>query len=351
MTAHATALVRQDCVSLLEGRAQQLTPLKGDTLLVTGGTGFLGTWLAEVVTALNDEFGFGTQLVLVARGTDHFRASRPHLASRADVRLVKSDVRHLLELPKETNWVVHAAANPDNRFHASSPIDTMSIIADGTSAVLRAVDRCSKFKMLLNVSSALIYGKQPFDQPRLAESDGGAPPCASASSVYAEAKRYGETFCAAARSQARIPVVTARPFAFLGPYQAIDTPWAINNFINDGLHDNAIRVQGDGQTVRSYLYASDLAFWCLRALTKGAPGAVFNVGSAEEITLEKLAGLVSNHFSPRPEVRLRTGQGPAQPSRMVPDVSAAERTLGLSQTVPLSAAIERTILWNKAQRS
>lgn len=205
--------------------------------------------------------------------------------------------------------------------------------------------------MLLNVSSALIYGKQPFDHPRLAEGDGGAPPCASASSVYAEAKRYAETFCAAARSQARIPVVTARPFAFLGPYQAIDTPWAINNFINDGLNDTAIRVQGDGQTVRSYLYGSDLAFWCLRALTKGAPGAVFNVGSAEEITLEKLAGLVSNHFSPRPEVRLRTGQSPAQPSRMVPDVSAAERTLGLSQTVPLNASIERTILWNKAQRS
>jgi len=93
------------------------------------------------------------------------------------------------------------------------------------------------------------------------ESFVGAPVCSSASSVYAEAKRYAETLCSAARSQAQLPTITVRPFSFVGPFHAVDKPWAVDNFIDDALQGSPIRVLGDGQTVRSYMYGADLAFW------------------------------------------------------------------------------------------
>lgn len=347
MKTPATSIIREDCIASLGANANKLQDLKNDTVVITGGTGFMGTWLTEMISLLNDEHGFNTQVILISRSTDHFSATRPHLSNRKDVTLIKSDVRSLVELPKKTNWLIHAAANPDNRFHTSNPIDTMSIIADGTSTVLRAVDRCSDFKNMLNISSALIYGQQPLNVERIPENFSGAPSCWSASSAYAEAKRYGETLCASARSQARIGNLTARPFAFIGPYQKINGPWAINNFINDAMSGNPIRVFGDGQTVRSYLYPSDMAFWLLRIMVAGTTGASYNLGSPEAITLQALAEKVSAHFSPRPEVHLRTAGNQATVSRLVPDVSLAKE-LGLTTTISLDKAIERTIQWYRS---
>ncbi len=347
MNVRAVDLIREDCLSGLEGRSEQLSPLRGDTVVITGGTGFTGTWLAEMIAALNDQYSFGTKLILISRSTDHFKSTRPHLANRADITLVKSDVRYMVELPKETNWVIHAAANPDNRFHSTNPIEAMAIISDGTFAVLKAVDRCGDFKMFLNLSSGLIYGSQPLEVERISEHYAGAPSCGSVSSVYAEAKRFAETLCAAARSQARIPLVTARPFAFIGPYQSMDTPWAINNFIRDALNGSAIRVHGDGQTVRSYMYPSDMAYWYLRILTGGSSGLTYNVGNPEGITLQNLALMIAGHFTPSPEIRLHTAAGAAK-TRFVPEVAMAVNELGLAQKVSMPQAIERTIRWNKA---
>lgn len=350
MSTRALELIREDLERSLGNMVPQLAPLRGETLVVTGGTGFMGTWIAELVSHLNDRHAFETQLVLIARSTDRFKADRPHLANRQDIRLVKGDVRHTIEVPKETGWLLHAAANPDNRFHSTNPVETMSVIADGTSAVLRAVDRCGHFKMFLNVSSGLVYGAQPEHLERIPEDHAGAPPCGAASSAYAEAKRYGETLCGSARSQARIPVVTVRPFAFLGPYQSLETPWALNNFLRDALGGNAIRVLGDGQTVRSYMYGSDMAVWLLRILTGATSGQVYNLGSPEGVTLEKLAEAVSCQCTSRVDVRLGTGMGEAYRtrSRFVPEVSQA-RKLGLSLTTDLTQAVERTIRWNRLQ--
>ena len=352
MSTTPLGLVREDCSEALGDRAELLSPLRNSTLLVTGGTGFAGTWIAEMIALLNDRHGFNTRLSLLARGTEHFRATRKHLANRSDVTLIKSDIRHLMDVPRETNWLIHAAANPDSRMHASQPIETLSTIAEGTSAVLRAVDRCSNFKMLLNLSSSLVYGLQPLELDRISENQtGGILDCSSVSSAYAEAKRYAETLCAAARSQARIPVLTARPFAMLGPYQSIESPWAASNFIHDAVTRSPIRLLGDGQTVRSYLHGADMAFWYLRILTGGQVGATYNVGSPEPVRLADLAHAVASQFTPRPEIRLRTSTHSGSTNRAVPDTRLAEKELGLNVRLGLERTLERTILWNQLELS
>ncbi len=348
MNSKAVELVRTDCETVLKGRVEQLGPLKNQMLVFTGGTGFVGTWVAELIATLNDSYSFGTQVVLIARRTDLFKKRYPHLAHRKDMTFLSSDVRYTVEVPRDTAWMIHAAANPDNRFHSSHPIETMSVIADGTSAVLKAADRCAGLRMFLNFSSGLIYGPQPMDLPRISEGYLGAPEVGRASSAYAEAKRYAETLCAAAQSQARLPLVTVRPFAFLGPYQSLDTPWAINNFMKDALGGNSIRVLGDGKTVRSYLYGSDLAYWILRVLTGSQVGQCFNIGSADEITLDTLAKKIAQICQPQVDVRLySSGSAAIQRSRFVPDVSLAQDMLGLTESVSLETAIQRTILWNQ----
>jgi len=261
-------------------------------------------------------------------------------------------VRHLAELPRETNWLVQAAATPDNRFHASSPVETMSAIVEGTASVIRALDPLSDFRRMLYLSSGYVYGAQPWELAAAPETFAGAPALGAASAAYSEAKRCAETLCASARSQKRVPVATARLFAFLGPYQALDTPWAANNFLNDALSGRPIRIQGDGETVRSYMYGSDMAFWLLRLLTADEPGRAWNVGSPEAVTLRELAQLIAARVDPAPEIRLHAATHAAAPrTRFVPSVEAARASLGLDLRVPLADAVEKTIRWHRAQAS
>lgn len=350
MTVLASDLVRQDCAETLKFEASKLAPLRGETIFISGGTGFIGTWLAEALAYLNDEHEFNTQIILHSRSSERFKSSAPHLANRKDIHLLKGDIRHLTEVPSKTGWFIHAAANPDNRFHSSNPVETMAVIAEGTMASLRAVERCSNFKTFLNLSSSLVYGPQSLELERVSENNFYKIGCGALGAVYSDAKRYAETLCAAFRSQSRIPVVTARPFAFIGPYQSLDTPWAINNFIADALSGNTIRVLGDGQTVRSYMYASDLAHWLLRILAVGASGSVYNIGSPESVRLGALAEMIAGHMSPQPGTRLHSApHGNTPSSRMVPDISAAMKDMGLRISVSLNEAISRTIRWNRSR--
>ncbi len=344
-------LTRLDCIRVLNGRTKDLDPLRDSNLVVIGGTGFVGTWIAEMVAVLNDEFQFGIHLSLISRSTERFSKRCPHLANRPDVQLIKSDIRQLSQFPMEADWVIHAAANPDVRTHASNPLDTASVIVDGTMSVLRTAERLGRLKKLLYLSSGLVSGWQSSFVEGIAEDALDAPP-PDASFIYPNAKRFAETICSAARAQSRIPVLVARPFSFIGPYQSLDTPWAQTTFLADALRGNVIRVLGDGQVVRSYLYGSDAAYWFLKIVTAGESGDVVNVGSPEGVTLQNLAKMVAQNFTPSPEIMLNTSpRSIGRTAQLLPDTKHAENLYELSVLTPLEEAVKLTAQWHLLKAS
>jgi dTDP-glucose 4,6-dehydratase len=124
----------------------------------------------------------------------------------------------------------------------------------------------------------------------------------------------------------------------------LDKPWAINNFLRDGISGGPIRILNDGETVRSYMYASDMAFWILRILTEGISGIAYNVGSPCPVTLKNLAEKIAINFTPRPDIRIGTlFADPKYRSRFVPDVSLAAKSLGLDLKVNLDDSLKRTL--------
>jgi dTDP-glucose 4,6-dehydratase len=335
----------------LNGREQALDELRQSELVVIGGTGFVGTWIAEMVAALNDEYQFEISLSLISRSTDQFARRLPHLANRPDIRLIKSDVRQLGQFPMNADWVVHAAANPDVRTHASNPLDTASVIVDGTMSVMRTAERLGRLKKLLYLSSGLVSGYQSGSVHGVAEDAQGAF-APDASFVYPNAKRFAETICSAARVQSRLPVLVARPFSFIGPYQSLDTPWAQTTFLSDALRGHPIRLQGDGQVVRSYLYGSDAAYWFLKILTAGQSGDVVNVGSPQGISLQDLAKEVAKNFEPSPEIMFNTApRNAGRSSKLLPDTTHAQNEYGLAVFTPLDEAIKLTVQWHVMQNS
>ncbi len=341
-------IVQEDCKRVTAGQASLLEPLRNERILITGGTGFMGTWLSEIIMYLNDNFDFNTHITLLSSRAHSFKDRVPHIASRRDVDLIERDIRNLTDIPSNISWIIHAAANPDSRTHASDPLRTIDVIVNGTRAVLEYAARLPDVKKILNISSGQVYGAQPWEIPGIPETFIGSLDCSAFNASYPESKRMAETICSVYRNQQRLPLVNARPFAFIGPYQYLDRPWAINNFIRDGLLGGPIRILGDGQTVRSYMYPSDMAWWLLNILVRGSVGANYNVGSPEAVTLQELAQKISGQFPKSPQIVTGLSRDTLlRSSKFVPDIGLAEKKLGLKITLDLDTAIRRTILWNQ----
>ena len=149
------------------------------------------------------------------------------------------------------------------------------------------------------------------------------------------------------RSQFRLPISVMRPFTFIGPYQELDRPWAINSFLNDAITGRDIRIHGDGTARRSYLYGSDAAWWVLAALVKGQSGGVYNLGSAAPVAHSELVKLICEKASLKPRLSFNTAPLPLlHQDDLFPDLTYSTKHLGVHQTCSLEQAIDKTWRWN-----
>jgi nucleoside-diphosphate-sugar epimerase len=347
----ASDLVRSDVESILAGRTELLAALRGQHVFISGGTGFLGTWLLELMAELNRSHNFDLKATVFSRRARAFAARWPHLAQIRGVRFEEGDIRYISEVPRDVRFIIHAAALSDRRLLASQPAVVAETNGLGTLRLLQAANLLEDVQKFVLLSSGLVYGAQPWEMPGISETYAGPLRSAEVSSVYAESKRFAEVVAQCAISESKLPVVTLRPFAFVGPYQSLQLPWAVTDFIRDSLNGGPIRIMGDGSTVRSIMYGADFGFWVLAALARGRPREIYNVGSPEPIELGALARLITKHFSPQPEIRTRVGQSGHERNRLVPIVDKAVKDLGVSLTVPLDEAIQRTIAWNQSLRT
>ena len=345
MTADRINEVRQDCLVASERQPEVRSALGSQYISVTGGTGFVGSWIAETVAALNDEYRLGITLDLYARNTHDWAKKYPHLAGRSDIQLKSQDVRSPFEFARNTNFVVHAAGLPNNRVHASDPLRVFQTTVFGINNALEAASKLDNLTRFVNVSSCLVAGQSNSLSP-LRETDYFPMPCGQLHTVYAEAKRAAEDLAAIYRSQFRMSVSTIRPFTFAGPYQELDRPWALNNFLRDALTGSDIRIHGDGSARRSYLYGSDVAWWTLTALINGKDGAAYNIGGGQAVTHEELVKIIGSHLKSNLSVTLNTApKKQTKQDDLYPDMAETLKCLGISQTCPLESTISKTLRW------
>jgi dTDP-glucose 4,6-dehydratase len=279
--------------------------LRGERLFITGGTGFIGSWLLDTFAYANERLNLGASVVAL---------SLEPMAERPGISIPVGDVR-TFEFPHgEFPFVIHGAVNASSDTYLNDQFD---VITRGTQRVLDFAGQAGTKKLLFLSSGAVYAGTSP----------------------YAEGKRTGEVMCAFSP----VPSMVARLFCFLGPYQPLDSHFAIGNFIRDGLAGGPIRISGGGMVQRSYLYAADLAIWLWTILFRGAPGQPYNVGSEDVMTIEELAHRVAEAFHPAVKVEITPG---SVSDRYVPPSVAGATQLGLRQWIGLDDAIDRTIRWN-----
>jgi len=334
-----TTSAPDDFAGFIRALAPIRSRLDGARIFMTGGTGFIGRWMLEVL------LGSGTdvKVTLLSRNPAAFAERAPHIAERC--RFVTGEVGTFDRPIGSFTHVVHGAADASAELNAADPLRMFETIVAGTRRVLNFATDCGAHRVLF-MSSGAVYGAQPWDVTHVAEDWRGAPDPHDRGSAYGEGKRAAETLCAIYARQFGLDVVTARIFALLGPLLPLGIHFAAGNFIRDALAGRPIRVESAGSAVRSYLYAGDLAIWLWTMLVAARPGAVFNVGSEEAVTIAELAHRTARILGgPGVEVLGQADPG-WNPGRYVPSTAAIRAELGLSPTVSLDEAIRRTALSN-----
>lgn len=340
-------IVQEDIESIFKIIGNDLNRLQGKRVLITGGTGFIGTWLLETIFWLNKNSNQPCKVYVPTRNPEAFSRKAPHLASNPEIVLLPGDIADFQYPDDECNFIIHAAAPAEPRALNRDSLGVAETIVRGARRVLELATQ-KNIEGFLFVSSGAVYGVQPPDLERIPEDYLGAPDVTNIRSAYGEAKRYAEMLCTLYHQRHGLPIHIARPFTFVGPYQDLNAGFAITDFIRDGLQGGPLTIQGDGTTVRSYCYAADLTVMLWKILLQSHVGRVYNVGSDESISILELANKVISFLDTPVETTVMLKQNmKSKPARYVPDINRGRSELGINIYADIDKAIKRTLSWLK----
>ena len=265
-------MFNEDIAAVVDALSAEWQGLAGKRIFMTGGTGFIGRWMLEALAEADHRLQLSVKVDILTRDPAAFAATAPELARRPNFRFVTGDVLTLEPAGGPYDFVLHAATDASAELNERDPLRMFSTIVDGTR---RALDfaLAAKVERFLFFSSGAVYGAQPWDVTHVPETYMGAPDLGAHRSAYGEGKRAAEMLCTIYGRQFGLDVVTARTLALLGPLLSLDIHFAAGNFIRDAIMGRKIVVQGSGQAVRSYLYASDLTAWLWTMLLRAPGGA------------------------------------------------------------------------------
>jgi dTDP-glucose 4,6-dehydratase len=317
-----------------------LSPLRGQSIFITGGTGFFGCWLLESFLHANRELGLGAQATVLTRDPAAFAGKAPHLAKDAAITLLSGDVKSFAFPAAHHEFILHAATDSGSKQAESTPAALHAAIVDGTRHTLGFAAATGAGR-LLYTSSGAVYGPQPTTLTHIPESYEGR---AAADNVYGSAKLESEALCLA---EPHLTATIARCFAFLGPHLPLDAHFAAGNFIRDAIAGTPLHIQGDGTPRRSYLYSADLMIWLWTMLLHAPAGSIYNVGSEESVSIAELAQRTAETLRPGLPVQIDKQHAASTPiAQYVPSTQKAYAELDLRTLISLEESIRRTAAWH-----
>ena len=338
--------IEQDLADIVEQSHEDFEALRGSRVFITGGTGFVGTWLVSSLHAADRALGLDLRVELLTRDPAAFQLRQPALAEWAN--MIEGDVTRIPPMGA-MDAAIHAATPASAAFNDEHPDLMRATIVDGMHSVLASLRPSGEIPFLFT-SSGAVYGPQPRETERIPETywppDGAIEP----RNAYALGKRDAERMAIEAAENGGSAVRIARLFAFVGPYLPLDAHFAIGNFIRAASAGGPILVRGDGSAVRSYMYAGDMVSALLAILVRGDTNAPYNVGAPTGMSMLELSATIENTIASGCGVRVAGLNPGALPTsagnRYVPDITRLANLMGRDPCpTGLSDAIIRTAEW------
>lgn len=308
-------------------------------ILVTGGAGFIGSWLCEEL--LNRR----NKVICMDNLLTGSEKNILHLKKNKDFKFIKHDVVSPFKI-SNLNYIFHLASPASPPLYPKIPLETSFPNSFGTLNMLRlAVKNRARF---LFTSTSEIYG-DPLKHPQR-EDYWGNVNTVGIRSAYDESKRFGETLTYIYLKKYGLDVRVARIFNTYGPRMDKNDGRVVSNFINQALENKSLTIYGDGKQTRSFCYVSDMIAGLVKLMLKeNISGEIINLGNPREKTILEIARTIkkiTNSKSPLSYESLPEDD----PKRRCPSIEKAKKILNWHPKVSLKQGLSKTIRWYKESR-
>lgn len=301
------------------------------TSVVTGGAGFLGSHLTDLLLSR------GHKVIaidnLVTGSTDNIA----HLAGNRDFQFIKQDVTEFLYLAGPVDYVWHFASPASPIDYLELPIQTLKVGSLGTHKALGLAK--TKGARFLITSTSEIYG-DPLIHPQ-PESYWGNVNTIGPRGCYDESKRFAEALVMAYHRQHAIPTRIVRIFNTYGPRMRLNDGRVVPAFISQALANKPITIFGDGKQTRSFCYYSDLIEGIYRLMMSDTSDPV-NIGNPHELTMLRFAEEIIQATGSKSKI-VHKPLPQDDPKQRRPDITRAKKLLKWEPKVPLAEGLKSTI--------
>lgn len=302
-------------------------------ILITGGAGFLGSYLCELLVES------GAHVICVDNFYTGNHHNIQHLRDFPNFELVRHDVCFPFYVEVDEIYNLACPASPIH--YQRDPVQTTKTSVSGAINMLGLAKRVGA--KVMQASTSEVYG-DPEVHPQTEAYWGNVNPI-GIRSCYDEGKRCAETLFFDYRRQHNLRIKVARIFNTYGPRMHPNDGRVVSSFIVQALQGNDITVFGDGSQTRSFCFATDLidGFVKLMATDDSVTGPI-NLGNPGEFTMVELAEQVIELTGSRSKI-IHLPLPADDPKQRKPDITVARETLGWSPTVSLREGLIRTIAY------
>lgn len=310
------------------------------SIIVTGATGLIGSSLIYCLTALQKGVKIIAPVRNQAKAKEKFSPEQLKSVQLIECDLVKFDYDSL----GDVDYIVHCAAPTASKFFVDHPVETFSIIYEGTKVLLDFASR-HKVKGFVYLSSLEVYGEINDDSKVVDECAQGYLDPLSVRSSYPMAKRAVENFCCLYAAQYGVPVKIARLTQTTGAGIAKDDNRVIAQFARLAANGHDLVLHSSGVSARPYCYTMDSISAILYILLRGNPGEAYNVANETTyISARGMAEYLQKNFNPSISVKIEInenmGYAPASKLRLS---SEKLRSLGWEPRYGLKEIFENLI--------
>ena len=313
--------------------------MKGETIFITGGAGFIANILIKKLIADNK--------IIVYDNFHRDTLTDSGLANHANITIIKGDVldfEALNKAMKGATTVIHAAGIAGIDTVIKNPVVTMTVNMIGTANALEAAHQNNIKNRFIDFSTSEVFGSMAYKSSEKDETVSGS--AGEARWTYAVSKLAGEHLTHAYHSQYNLPTITVRPFNVYGPGQTGEG--AIQIFIRKALKNEDITINGDGNQIRAWCFVDDFVDCVMKTLSSDkAIGESFNIGNARAITtILGLAEAVCRVLKSDSKIIFKPALS-ADIELRIPSVQKAFDILDFKAKVDLEEGILRTAEWIK----
>lgn len=284
-------IAERDIDKILEDKNIPWSNFNGKTVLISGGTGLVGSLLAKTFLAYGKKNGDSIKVIVLARSMEKVFAAFGTEAQK--IQVILGDVRDSICCNEKVDYIFHCASVTTSKYMITNPVETLMIAVKGTENLLK-LGQAKKVESMVYLSSMEVYGTIGKQDNPVTEEKLGYVDLTQARSTYPEGKRVCELLCNAYFTQYGVNVKIARLAQTFGAGIPLTDHRVPMQFARSAINGEDIVLHTTGKSVSNFCYTSDSVRGLLTVLTKGRSGEAYNIANDKESrTIGEIAQLVA----------------------------------------------------------